>query len=191
MAKKTGPFTERRIWTKRALATPGQLALTAQDRRAALAKTGRDAAMRINAQDVAAGTLLLVLAVIGLWLNQAHGLGTARRMGPGYLPLLVFGVQFGLGAAILGIGLFNGPAQIEPWPLREIALVIGAICAFGLLLERGGLMLAIAAAVGVSALADREQRPRGVFLNVLFLMALCWWVFVRQLQIRVPLWPQL
>ncbi|MBC7800727.1 MAG: tripartite tricarboxylate transporter TctB family protein [Gemmatimonadaceae bacterium] len=147
--------------------------------------------MKINARDVAAGTLLLVLAAIGLWLNQAHGLGTARRMGPGYLPMLVFWVQIALGALVLGIGLFNGPDGLEEWPWREQMVILAAICVFGLLLERGGLMLSIAATVVIASFADREQRPLGVLGTVAFLMVLCWWVFIQQLQIRVPMWPQL
>ena len=147
--------------------------------------------MKVNAKDVAAGALLLVLALVGLWLNQAHGLGTARRMGPGYMPMLVFWIQVGLGALILGIGLFNGPDPLERWEWRELLLVLASVCVFGLLLERGGLMLAIAASVTVAAFADRDQRPLGVVGLVVFLMALCWWIFIRQLDIRVPLWPQL
>lgn len=147
--------------------------------------------MKVNAKDVAAGGLLLVLALGGLWLNQAHGLGTARRMGPGYMPMLVFWIQLGLGGLILGLGLFNGPDRLERWQWRELLLVLASMCVFGLLLERGGLMLAIAAAVAIAAFADRDQRPLGVAGLIAFLMALCWWIFIRQLEIRVPVWPQL
>ena len=147
--------------------------------------------MNINARDVAAGALLLVLALLGLWLNQAHGLGSARRMGPGYMPMLVFWIQLGLGAAIFGIGLFNGPGPLERWEWRALLLVLASLCVFGLLLERGGLLLAIAASVTVASFADRDHRPLGVLGLVAFLMALCWWIFIRQLEIRVPVWPLL
>ena len=145
--------------------------------------------MSVNARDIAAGALLLALALLGLWLNQAHGLGTARRMGPGYLPMLVFAVQAGLGALVLGAGLWGGPGRLEPWPGRELVVVLASLCVFALLLERGGLLLAVAATVAVSALADRSQRPLGVAGLVVLLMGLCWWVFIRQLNLRVPLWP--
>jgi hypothetical protein len=64
--------------------------------------------MKINAKDVASGAFLILIAIIGLWLNQEHALGTARRMGPGYMPMLVFWVQLGLGTAVLGLAFFNG-----------------------------------------------------------------------------------
>lgn len=145
--------------------------------------------MSVNARDVAAGALLLALALLGLWLNLAHGLGSARRMGSGYMPMLVFFVQAVLGVVILAVGLFNGPGRLEPWPGRELLVILASICVFALLLERGGLLLAVAATVVVSAFADCTQRPLAVLMLMLFLMALCWWVFVRQLELRVPVWP--
>jgi hypothetical protein len=145
--------------------------------------------MKINAKDVASGLLLIAIAVVGLWLNQDHTLGTARRMGPGYLPMMVFWLQAGLGAIILLIGLFNGPDPLEKWAWRELALVLAAMCVFGALLEKGGLFLSIVATVAVSSLADRTHRPLGVLGLILFLLALCWFVFIRELDIRVNVWP--
>lgn len=145
--------------------------------------------MKINAKDVASGLLLIVVAVAGLWLNQDHTLGTARRMGPGYMPMLVFWIQMGLGAIILAIGLFNGPDPLERWAWRELTLILASLCVFALLLEKGGLFLSIAATVAVAALGDRTHRPVGVLGLIIFLIALCWFVFIRELDIRVNIWP--
>lgn len=146
--------------------------------------------MRINAKDLFAGAILIVIAVVGLWLNTDHAMGSARRMGPGYMPWLVFVVQFGLGAIVLGLSLFSGPDALDRWAWRELALILLAMSVFGLLLERGGLFLTIAATIVVSAFADRSQRPLGVLGLTGFLMALCWWIFIKQLDIRVNIWPQ-
>src|SRR3954454_10338431 len=199
--------------------------------------------MKINAKDVAAGVLLLLIAAIGLYLNQDHSLGSARRMGPGYMPMLVFWIQLGLGAFVLTVALFNGPDPLERWTGAEstsiaLALVAGlvtwkvapffgpffastynavglgmmvgflvmcyapswrligficaAMCIFGLLLEKGGLMLALVGTIVVSALAEPEhrERPLGVLGMTVFLLALCWWIFIKQLDIRVAVWPQ-
>ena len=195
--------------------------------------------MRINAKDLASGILLVALAVIGLWLNTEHTLGSARRMGPGYMPMLVFWLEFGLGAIVLGTSLFGGSDPLEKWtkidfvtlfvgmgvtlvayPLlaampalqanwyalgialsigfavlaispawRPLAMILLAMCIFGVLLEQGGLMLAITALVVVSAFADPTHRPLGVAACVVFLLALCWWVFIYELDIRVNVWP--
>ncbi|MDO9709590.1 hypothetical protein [Paracraurococcus lichenis] len=199
--------------------------------------------MKINAKDITAGVFLILLAVVGLWLNQDHSLGSARRMGPGYMPMLVFWIQIGLGALVLVLAFFNGPDPLEKWTGFEIGAVVlavaagtatmlvapylgsffttsyaslgigmlvgflvmciaagwrlmgficAAMCAFCLLLEQGGLMLALTATIIISAMAEPEhrQRPLGVLGMTVFLLALCWWVFIKQLDIRVAVWPQ-
>jgi hypothetical protein len=199
--------------------------------------------MKVNARDVTAGILLIVIAAIGLYLNQDHSLGSARRMGPGYMPMMVFWLQMGLGALVFAAGLFNGPDPLEKWtgidslsmaagiaaglvawkaaPLlggffastynavgfgmlvgflvicfsagwRLIGCVCAAMCVFGLLLEKGGLMLALVGTILVAAAAepDHRSRPLGVLGMTVFLLALCWWIFIKQLDIRVSVWPQ-
>jgi Tripartite tricarboxylate transporter TctB family len=199
--------------------------------------------MKLNAKDIASGVILILFAVVALWLNQDHALGTARRMGPGYMPMLVFWIVLGLGILVLIFGFFNGPDPLQRWTglesgtlalgvgagvvaylvshsihpfftstyndlglgllvgflvitwstrWRLIGYVCAALCIFCLLLERGGLLLSLTAAIIISALAEPEhrQRPLGVFGITIFLLALCWWVFIKQLDIRVSVWPQ-
>lgn len=193
--------------------------------------------MKLNTKDLISGALLVLLAVVGLWLNQEHNLGTARRMGPGYMPMLTFWLLAGLGAFVVVAGLFNGPDPLDDWtkleilavpfaviagfvvyyiargtgvagwyPLgfgllaaclaisvapgwRPIGLVHGGMAVFGLMLDQFGLMASIVGAVLVAVLAEPLHRPKGVIGLILFLCVLCWWVFIRELDIRVPLWP--
>jgi hypothetical protein len=145
--------------------------------------------MKINAKDVASGALLVGIAIIGLWLNQDHTLGSARRMGPGYMPMMTFWLLMGLGAIVLLMGLFNGPDRLDRWAWRELTLILASLVVFALLLESGGLFLSIIGLVGVAALGDRTHRPLGVLGLMVFLMALCWFVFIRELDIRVNLFP--
>jgi len=145
--------------------------------------------MKINAKDVCSGLLLIIVAAVGLYLNQDHTLGSARRMGPGYMPMLVFWLMVGLGLIVLAIGLFNGPDPLERWAWRELVLILASLCVFAVLLERGGLFLTIGATVAVASLADRTHRPLGVMGLIIFLIALCWFVFIRELDIRVDIWP--
>ena len=200
--------------------------------------------MKINHKDIASGILLVLVAVVGAYLNMDHALGSARRMGPGYMPLLVFVLQGGIGALVLLIGLFNGPDPMEKWSKIEstslAAAVIGGIiawqlssrlfgefftsgyngmgfgmlvgflimcwaqgwrlmgfvcaslCVFALLLEKGGLVAATIGTVVMASFADVEhhKKPLGVAGMTVFLVALCWWIFIKQLDIRVAVWPQ-
>jgi hypothetical protein len=85
--------------------------------------------MKLNSKDLISAALLIGLAAIGLWLNQDHNLGTARRMGPGYMPMLVFWLQIILGGIVLFFGLFNGPDPLDDWSPAEIGFLIGGTVA--------------------------------------------------------------
>lgn len=197
--------------------------------------------MKLNTKDLLSAGLLIGIAAIGLWLNMDHTMGSARRMGPGYMPWLSFAVMMGLGVLVLIAGLFNGPdpiqkwtsaeimfliagavgggvagmvaAQIPGWPSagwnslgigifvgcmipsiitswRPLFLISAAFALFGLVLEPLGLMVAIGSAVILSAFADETHTPKGVAGLVVFLCVLCWAVFIYELDIRVPVWPQ-
>ncbi len=145
--------------------------------------------MKINAKDLTAGLLLLAFAVAGLWLNLDHTLGNARRMGPGYMPMLAFGLLLFLSITIMILAMFSGPDKLERWAWRELFLILAAICVFGLILEKAGMIVTLVITIGISALADRTHRPLGVLGLTTFLVALCWLVFIYWLDIRIPVWP--
>jgi len=69
--------------------------------------------------------------------------------------------------------------------------ICAAMCAFCLLLDSAGLMVALVATIFISAAAEPEHRARpvGVLGLTIFLLALCWWVFIDRLDIRVTVWP--
>ena len=202
--------------------------------------------MKISAKDLWAGGILMFLAVMGLYINggflglglEQHTLGSARRMGPGYMPMLVFWIQFGLGAIVFLVGLTGGPDPLERWTKldfttlaasvivgvviwrvmeaagynnnyiqvgaaclvamlvlaispawRALGLTLASFAVFGLSLEPLGLILSIVLLCVIAALADREHNPISIAGMTLFLCVLCWFVFVKELDIRVPLWP--
>lgn len=198
--------------------------------------------LKINAKDVISGIFLILVALVGLYLNQDHSLGTARRMGPGYMPMMTFWLLAGLGAWTVLIGLFSGPDPLEKWTgldvgslaasvaagylayrfapsvwgffgqtynavgagilvgmlvlaisqgWRFLGMVCAAVCLFGLLLEKGGFFAALTGTIIISCAAEREHinKPLGVLGLLVFLLVLCWWVFIYELDIRVNLWP--
>ncbi len=81
--------------------------------------------MKVNARDVVAGGLLVLFAAVALWLNGDHALGTARRMGPGYMPMLVLWLLLGLGAVVVALALRGGPDPLARWTTLEVATAMG------------------------------------------------------------------
>jgi hypothetical protein len=79
--------------------------------------------MKLNTKDLIAGGIFILLALIGYWLNLDHTLGTARRMGPGYMPMLSFWLLGGIGVIVFATGLFSGPDPLGEWTKLEVLAV--------------------------------------------------------------------
>jgi hypothetical protein len=142
-----------------------------------------------NAKDIAFGLLLLAIAAGALYVNRDYEMGTASRMGPGYMPMLVFGLVGLFGIGMLITGFWSGRDPLERWALREMGLVLAAMTAFGALLDTLGLGLCVVILVMISGFADRSQTLKGVLGLTATLVALCWLIFDRGLKIGIPFLP--
>ena len=143
----------------------------------------------LGAKDVTAGVFLVVVALVGLYLNQEYEIGSAAQMGPGYMPMLVFGLLGLLGAAVILLGVRGEHDPLESWAWREMVLILGAMAAFGVLIERVGMGVSVAVVVVISGLADREQTIRGIAGLTVALVAICWLVFTLGLGLNVSFLP--
>ncbi|TIQ18320.1 MAG: tripartite tricarboxylate transporter TctB family protein [Mesorhizobium sp.] len=144
---------------------------------------------RVNAKEIASGAVLLILAAVGFWINLGYPLGTASRMGPGYMPQIAFLTLGILGTGVLVSGFRGAPGRLENWAWRELVLILAAFAIFGALLEDIGMAVAIIALVVISGLADRTQTLKGLAGLAVVLLVICWLVFAWGLQIRVPFFP--
>src|SRR5690348_2514989 len=142
--------------------------------------------------DVLSGLLFMAVAAFGLWVSRDYPVGTALRMGTGYVPRLLCWVLLGLGAIVLAQGL-RQPAP----PLRSTAIawramlsVTIAITAFALSIEQLGLVVAIVLLTGIGALATKSLRPLETAIAALVLIALSWGIFIAGLGLAIPIWPE-
>jgi hypothetical protein len=143
----------------------------------------------LNAKDIGFGFLLLGIATGALYVNQNYELGTASRMGPGYMPMLVFGLVGLFGIGMLITGFRGGHDPLERWAWREMGLVLSAMTAFSALLETLGLGLCVIISVMISSFADRTQTLKGALGLTAALVLLCWLIFIVGLKIGVPFLP--
>src|SRR5436853_4862570 len=103
---------------------------------------------------VLAGLLFMAVALLGLWVSRDYPVGTALRMGTGYVPRLLCWVLMGLGGIVLVQGFLErvdsvssnesgnvstaAPAELDH-PLAglvPIVVVTASLVAFGLSVER-------------------------------------------------------
>jgi hypothetical protein len=114
---------------------------------------------RINARDAVCGGLFILIGALFALGALGLDLGTARRMGPGYFPLLLSGVLMLLGAVVLfnalRAGGFEAPALRVAW--RGLALILPAPIIFGLTVRGLGLAPAIALTALTAALASSSM----------------------------------
>ena len=152
-------------------------------------------ALRVLARkDVLAGLMFIGVAALGLWLSRNYPIGTALRMGTGYVPRLLCWILMGLGAIVLVQGLreadsdrpAEGGALARLWP---ILIVTASLVAFGLALERLGLVVAIFLLIGIGSLAARGIKPWEAAATALGLILLSWAIFIEGLGLTIPVWP--
>jgi putative tricarboxylic transport membrane protein len=145
-------------------------------------------------RDVLAGLLFIGVAVFGLWLSRDYPIGTALRMGTGYVPRLLCWILFGLGAVVLVQGLREAQdaralSSDDVSALRPLVFVTASLVIFGLSIERLGLVISILLLIGVGAVAARGLRPFETLLAALVLILLSWGIFILGLGLTIRTWP--
>jgi hypothetical protein len=127
--------------------------------------------MRALAQkDALSGLLFIGVAALGLWISRDYPIGTALRMGTGYVPRLLCWILLGLGTVVFLRGLrqsatvTEAAADLSYW--QPLFFVTAALIVFGLTLERLGLVVSI------------------------LLIGLSLAIFSFGLGLTIPVWPQ-
>ena len=146
-------------------------------------------------KDVLAGLLFIAVAALGLWLSRDYPIGTALRMGTGYVPRLLCWLLLGLGVIVLVQGLREAQdarplSSGDISALRPVIFVTASLVIFGLSIEHLGLVLSILLLIGVGSVAARELRPVETIVAALVLIALSWGIFILGLGLTILVWPE-
>jgi hypothetical protein len=144
--------------------------------------------------DVLAGLLFCAIAVLGLLVSRDYPVGTALRMGTGYVPRLLCWMLLALGAAVLLQGLrtteTERPQASDASAWRPLVFVSTSLVLFGLCIERLGLVVSILLLTGVGALAARGLGFLETMAAACVLVALSWAIFILGLGLAIPVWPE-
>ncbi len=111
-------------------------------------------------------------------------------MGPGYFPFVLGCLLSALGLAVLlrGLTVTSGDA-VERLHLKPMLFVLLPIAAFALLLESGGLVVAVAVLVVGSSLGSHDFRLKESIVNTAALLLMTVAIFVWGLHMQIPIWP--
>jgi hypothetical protein len=140
-------------------------------------------------RDLLAGLMFAGWGAAGLWVASDYPVGSALRMGPGYMPrLLCWGLLL-VGIAIAVKGAMVEGEPVERWHWRPLVVVSAAILAFAWLLQPGGLVAATFAIVVIGAFGGPEFRPLEALLLAAGLALGAVLIFIYALKLPLPLWP--
>lgn len=150
----------------------------------------RGATARLFSPDVLTGLMFIAFAALGFALSAELESGSAMAMGPGYFPRLLSGLLLLLGLAIAIPPLWKKrTGELPRGSLRPILMVsLSGLC-FAALLQRGGIVLAVAATVLVGSLAAGRPRLFDVAALTLVLILASIALFVWAIGIPLPIWP--
>jgi hypothetical protein len=132
---------------------------------------------RILSKDFLSGLMFIGFGLVALYFGRHLALGTAVRMGPGWVPHMLSYILLGLGLLICVMALFTGGELVERPKMKPITLVTIGIVLFAVLLERTGMVPALVALVLVSSLGGDEFKITEVIGNIVVLSILCIIVF--------------
>jgi hypothetical protein len=149
----------------------------------------------LKRKNVLAGLMFMAVAVLALWLSRDYPIGTALRMGTGYVPRLLAWILLLLGLIILVQDLrarTEEPSEEEGTlsSLRPIFFVTLSIVAFGLTIERLGLFASTVILAGIGSLAAQNKRPLETLIAALVMAAISVAIFILGLGLTIPIWPE-
>jgi len=152
-----------------------------------------------STQDLFAGLVLLLLALLALWLTRDLAQGTLDSVGPAMLPR---GLAVGLGLCGLAllVRAFLRPGDpLENWDIRGMVMITLGIAGFALTIRSFpfgaftspglGLLVAGPLSILVAGLATPEATLRERLVLALGLTAFCMVLFADILNLPVPLYP--
>jgi putative tricarboxylic transport membrane protein len=139
--------------------------------------------------DFYSGVLLVAIAAVALIYIRSLTIGTVLQMGPGYFPFGLALVLFGMGLCLIVKGIVVGGSPVGQFHLRPLVFVLLSFAAFGVLIERAGLIVAILAQVAVAHCASSETTWRESIATGVALAAASSVLFVWLLGIPVGLLP--
>ncbi|MDX5630915.1 MULTISPECIES: tripartite tricarboxylate transporter TctB family protein [unclassified Brenneria] len=138
----------------------------------------------------------IVIALLGagtiVVANKDHALGTAARMGAGYMPTILGFLLVALGGLIAlqaWLSSVKGGSLGAGLTLRPPLLMLGAVLLFALLIEHWGIIVASLLTVITAAIGSREAKLKETLALATALSFSVPLLFVQVLGLPLKVWP--
>lgn len=142
---------------------------------------------KFSLRELLAGGIFVLAGAYFALEALSYEVGTAFRMGPGFMPLLLGAVLAMLGIGVAASG-WQKPDTEKPLPpsWRGIALIIGVVIFFGATIRGLGFVPVVFIGAFAAAMASRLNSPLFAALLAAGLTVLCTAIFVIGLGMTVP-----
>lgn len=144
-------------------------------------------AFSVSKNDAAAGALFVAFGGYFVLEAMTYEIGSAFRMGPGYMPIVLGGILVALGVLVAAKGIGTPDTEAAPpWPLRALVLVLGTIIFFAATIRGLGFVPVAFTSALVTALASRKNNWLSALIIAVGLCVLCLVIFVVGLGLIIP-----
>ena len=139
-----------------------------------------------NPKDLWTGVIYIFFGLAGIIIARDYGMGTPRKMGPAFFPVILSCLLIIIGVISLVRSFVRPGTPVGRFTFRGMLLVAGATVAFGLIIRGAGMVIAMPVLVIVSAYASRHFNWRTSVLLAVGITAFCIVVFLKGLGIPLP-----
>ncbi len=145
-----------------------------------------------NQKDFWSGLMFVVVGLAFAWGATNYSFGSSARPGPAYFPFGLGILTAAMGAVVWFMSITVETEDGEPigaiaW--KPLVIITFAVLMFGFILPRLGMVLSLPLLIIVSALAGDEFHWKDALINVLVLTIGSWLIFIKGLNLVIPLWP--
>ena len=149
--------------------------------------------MKIKSQkDFWSGLMFIVIGIGFAWGALNYSFGSSARPGPGFFPFGLGVLMAIMGSMVLFKAMVVETVDGEPlgtWAWKPLITITATVGIFGYTLPHLGMAVALPILVIISSLAGDEFHWKDVLLNSVILTIGSWGIFIKGLNLVIPLWP--
>ncbi len=139
-----------------------------------------------NPKDFWTGIIYIVFGAAAIIIGRDYGMGTPRKMGPAFFPVVLSVILIAIGLISLVRSFIRPGTPVGRIAVRGLVLVPGATLAFGLIVRSAGLVVALPVLVILSAYASNRFRWTSSVALAIVLTVCCILIFLKGLGIPLP-----